>query len=102
MFLLHIFAKTVLRVCDQAGFSALHLAAQNGHNESARILLFAGCSPDHRNSVCFAPRLFAFVLLMLLIFGLSLIAVITDYFGGHGRAISCACVCVGVQTITLN
>jgi len=37
----------------QAGFSALHLAAQNGHNESSRILLFAGCSPDCRNSVSY-------------------------------------------------
>ncbi len=35
----------------QAGFSALHLAAQNGHNQSARILLYAGASPDHRNNV---------------------------------------------------
>jgi len=44
----------------QAGFSALHLAAQNGHNESARILLFAGCSPDHKNGVCFAHFHFYF------------------------------------------
>ena len=37
----------------QAGFSALHLAAQNGHNQSARVLLYAGASPDHRNNVSF-------------------------------------------------
>ena len=35
----------------QAGFSALHLAAQNGHNQSGRVLLYAGASPDHRNNV---------------------------------------------------
>ena len=35
----------------QAGFSALHLAAQNGHNESSRVLLYAGCNTDHKNNV---------------------------------------------------
>ena len=39
--------------CFQAGFSALHLAAQNGHNQSARVLLYSGASPDHRNNVSF-------------------------------------------------
>jgi len=55
--------KTVLLLCDQAGFSALHLSAQNGHNESARILLFAGCSPDHRNGVRSSSHHFVLVLL---------------------------------------
>ena len=31
--------------------TALHLAAQNGHNQTARILLFAGCNPNGKNSV---------------------------------------------------
>ena len=35
----------------QAGFSALHLAAQNGHNESSRVLLYAGLNNDHKNNV---------------------------------------------------
>lgn len=35
----------------QAGFTALHLSAQNGHNQSTRILLLAGCNPDLKNNV---------------------------------------------------
>jgi len=35
----------------KAGSTALHLAAQNGHNETARILLFAGCNASTRNHV---------------------------------------------------
>ena len=35
----------------QAGGTALHLSAQNGHNQSARILLFAGCNPNVKNLV---------------------------------------------------
>ena len=35
----------------QANFSALHLAAQNGHNQTARFLLYAGCSAEHKNNV---------------------------------------------------
>ena len=67
----HINAYTFATYCHwrlsycyalQAGFSALHLAAQNGHNESARILLFAGCSPDHKNGVGFAQFHFCFCL----------------------------------------
>ena len=39
-------------VCvQQASFSALHLAAQNGHNQCTRVLLFAGCSTQHKNNV---------------------------------------------------
>lgn len=36
---------------SQAGFSALHLAAQNGHNQSSRVLLYAGCNSNHKNNV---------------------------------------------------
>ena len=32
---------------------ALHLAAQNGHNESSRVLLYAGCNTDLKNNVSF-------------------------------------------------
>lgn len=32
-----------------AGFTALHLAAQNGHNQSTRELLYAGCSTTVQN-----------------------------------------------------
>uniref|UniRef100_A0A034WR84 Ankyrin repeat domain-containing protein 6 n=1 Tax=Bactrocera dorsalis TaxID=27457 RepID=A0A034WR84_BACDO len=32
-----------------AGFTALHLAAQNGHNQSCRELLMAGANPDIEN-----------------------------------------------------
>ena len=39
----------------QAGFTALHLAAQNGHNQSARALLYAGCTPDCKNNVSQTP-----------------------------------------------
>ena len=35
----------------QAGFTALHLAAQNGHNESSRVLLYAACDTDIKNNV---------------------------------------------------
>lgn len=33
------------------GFSALHLAAQNGHNQSCREILLAGADPDVQNNV---------------------------------------------------
>jgi len=78
-----------LLVCGQAGFSALHLAAQNGHNESARILLFAGCSPDHRNGVCCSAS-HRCVLVLIEYYQylmLSLIAIITDYFGDPGSSV---------------
>lgn len=37
----------------QANFTALHLAAQNGHNQSARVLLYAGCDSNAKNNVSF-------------------------------------------------
>lgn len=33
------------------GFSALHLASQNGHNQSCREILLAGGDPDVQNNV---------------------------------------------------
>lgn len=40
----------------QAGFTSLHLSAQNGHNQSTRILLLAGCNPDLKNNVSLTGR----------------------------------------------
>ena len=36
---------------NRGGFSALHLCCQNGHNESCRVLLRAGCKPNIKNTV---------------------------------------------------
>jgi ankyrin repeat domain-containing protein 6 len=33
------------------GFSSLHLAAQNGHNQCCREILLAGGDPDVQNNV---------------------------------------------------
>ena len=38
-------------VTAQQGHSALHLACQQGHNQSCRILLLNGCKPDIKNNV---------------------------------------------------
>ena len=38
-------------VINKAGFSPLHLAVQNGHNQSARVLLYAGTNGDQKNNV---------------------------------------------------
>jgi len=35
----------------KTGSTALHLAAQNGHNQCARFLLFAGCNANVKNNV---------------------------------------------------
>ena len=40
-----------LSLRNHAGFAPLHLACQNGHNQSCRELLLAGCDPDVRNNV---------------------------------------------------
>jgi len=37
---------------NYGGSSALHLCCQNGHNQSCRELLLAGCDPDVQNNVC--------------------------------------------------
>ncbi|VVC95856.1 unnamed protein product [Leptidea sinapis] len=39
-----------LRMRNAAGFAPLHLAAQNGHNQSTRELLLAGAPPDLQNN----------------------------------------------------
>ena len=36
---------------NRGGFTALHLACQNGHNQSSRVLLLHGCRPDVKNNV---------------------------------------------------
>lgn len=36
---------------NYGGSSALHLCCQNGHNQSCRELLLAGCDPDVQNNV---------------------------------------------------
>ncbi|KAL7735061.1 hypothetical protein ACLKA6_005148 [Drosophila palustris] len=38
-----------LSITNNEGLSALHLAAQNGHNQSSRELLMAGADPDVQN-----------------------------------------------------
>ena len=40
-----------LSLANKKGFSPLHLACQNGHNQSCRELLLAGAEPDVRNLV---------------------------------------------------
>lgn len=40
-----------LSIANNEGLSALHLAAQNGHNQSSRELLLAGADPDVQNNV---------------------------------------------------
>ena len=47
-----IFCVEVCFICFQSGFTALHLATQNGHNESCRILLYGGVHADIQNNVC--------------------------------------------------
>ena len=43
--------KANVHLLNKQGFSALHLAAQNGHNQSARVLLYAGCDANMKNNV---------------------------------------------------
>lgn len=43
--------QTYLNTANSGGFSSLHLAAQNGHNQSCRELLLAGANPDVKNNV---------------------------------------------------
>ncbi|KAM7307809.1 hypothetical protein ISCGN_011445 [Ixodes scapularis] len=42
--------KANVYIKNKGGFSPLHLACQNGHNQSTRILLLAGCKPDIKNN----------------------------------------------------
>lgn len=43
--------RAPLHARNLAGFAPLHLACQNGHNQSCRELLLAGCNPDLQNNV---------------------------------------------------
>lgn len=43
--------NSALGIANNEGLSALHLAAQNGHNQSSRELLLAGADPDVQNNV---------------------------------------------------
>ncbi|KAL0274575.1 UNVERIFIED_CONTAM: hypothetical protein PYX00_002676 [Menopon gallinae] len=42
--------KVNLQVKNFGGFAPLHLACQNGHNQSCRELLMANCNPDTQNN----------------------------------------------------
>ncbi|XP_012278218.1 ankyrin repeat domain-containing protein 6 isoform X2 [Orussus abietinus] len=42
--------RAPLHTRNLTGFAPLHLACQNGHNQSCRELLLAGCNPDLRNN----------------------------------------------------
>lgn len=43
--------SSLLGTRNAGGFSPLHLAAQNGHNQSCREILLAGGDPDVQNNV---------------------------------------------------
>lgn len=49
--------QTYLNTSNVGGFSSLHLAAQNGHNQSCREILLAGASPDVKNNVSLNNKL---------------------------------------------
>lgn len=40
-----------LNTPNAGGFSPLHLAAQNGHNQSCREILLSGANPNVKNNV---------------------------------------------------
>lgn len=44
--------SALLGTRNQLGFSPLHLAAQNGHNQSCREILLAGGDANVQNNVC--------------------------------------------------
>lgn len=43
--------SALLSTRNYGGFSALHLASQNGHNQSCREILLAGADPNVQNNV---------------------------------------------------
>merc|ERR1719229_2194364 len=43
-------SKANVYMNNRGGFTALHLACQNGHNQSSRVLLLHGCRPDVKNN----------------------------------------------------
>ena len=46
-------SKANAYIKNRGGFAPLHLCCQNGHNETCRVLLLAGCKPDIKNNVSF-------------------------------------------------
>lgn len=50
--------RAPLHARNLAGFAPLHLACQNGHNQSCRELLLAGSNPDLQNNVSDLPIFF--------------------------------------------
>ncbi|XP_077302728.1 ankyrin repeat domain containing protein 6 diego [Arctopsyche grandis] len=42
--------KAALHIRNNGGFAPLHLACQNGHNQTCREILLAGCEPDIQNN----------------------------------------------------
>lgn len=48
-----VFHSALLNTPNSGGFSALHLAAQNGHNQSCREILLAGANADVQNNVSY-------------------------------------------------
>lgn len=47
-----------LRLLNGAGFTPLHFACQNGHNQSCREILLAGAPPDLQNTVNISSKSF--------------------------------------------
>lgn len=60
--------RAPLHARNLAGFAPLHLACQNGHNQSCRELLLAGCNPDLQNNVSNSFDLFPLFPLRLAFF----------------------------------
>jgi ankyrin repeat protein len=54
-------ARANLHLKNCGGFAALHLCCQNGHNQSCRELLLAGCNPDLQNNVSCSYIKFALI-----------------------------------------
>ncbi|KAK8740641.1 hypothetical protein OTU49_017413 [Cherax quadricarinatus] len=50
-------AKVNVYIKNKGGFAPLHLACQNGHNQTCRVLLLAGCKPDIKNNVSYTRYL---------------------------------------------
>lgn len=49
--------KAALHIRNNGGFAPLHLACQNGHNQTCREILLAGCEPDIQNNVSFIDHI---------------------------------------------
>lgn len=55
-------AKANLNIKNWGGFTPLHLCCQNGHNQSCRELLLAGCDTDVQNNVSYL-RVFIYIII---------------------------------------